>query len=435
MSKPPSILSNSNTTSNVTGTTITSTLFVKNEMSLFGSDPTGQLSVDGSLDSVINLLKSYGLTSPYYTQQGSKLVGTGSVGNARQGISVAMYGDTLVVGGRNDDSNAGAVWVFTRTDGVWTQQGSKLVGTGAVGNAFQGTSVDVYEDTIVVGGSADNTSRGATWVFTRTNGVWTQQGSKLVGTGAVGNAAQGISVSIYGDTIVVGGSADNSAAGAAWVFTRTDGEWTQQGSKLVGTDAVGNAAQGTSVSIYEDTIVVGGASDNSLAGAIWTFTRTDSVWTQQGSKLVGTGAVGTTSRQGGSVSVDGDTLVVGGSTDNSNTGATWVFTRTNGVWTQQGSKLIGTDSIGTAFQGYSVAIYGDTIISGGAFDNSDVGAAWVFTRTDGVWTQQGSKLVGNGTLGTEIYQGTSVAMYEDTILSCGDGDNTGIGATWVFYLN
>ncbi len=431
--KPPSILSNSNTTSNVTGTTITSTLFVKNEMSLFGSDPTGQLSVDGSLDSVINLLKSYGLVSPYYTQQGAKLVGTGEVGSSNQGTSIAIDGDTLVTGGFFDDSQAGAAWVFTRTDGVWTQQGSKLVGTEAVGNARQGNSVAIDGDTLVVGGPNDDSNAGAAWVFTRTDGVWTQQGSKLVGTGAVGAASQGISVAINGDTIVVGGRGDNSNAGATWVFTRTNGTWTQQGSKLVGTGAVGNAQKGGAVAIYGDTIVVGGAADNSGRGATWIFTRTGSTWTQQGSKLVGTGAVGTTSRQGYSVSVYEDTLISGGTGDNTNSGAVWVFTRTNGTWTQQGSKLVGTDAVGGAFQGTSISIHEDTIVSGGSEDVSGLGAAWVFTRTDGVWTQKGSKLVGSGRLGY-AYQGYSVSIYEDTIVFGGYGDNSDIGAVWVFYL-
>ncbi|MFX4589172.1 hypothetical protein ABTB15_19525, partial [Acinetobacter baumannii] len=85
-------------------------------------------------------------------------------------------------------------------------------------------------------------------------GSWSQQGSKLVGTGAVGNANQGRSVSLSadGNTAIVGGYGDNGGAGAAWVFTRSGGSWSQQGSKLVGTGAVGNAQQGVSVSLSAD---------------------------------------------------------------------------------------------------------------------------------------------------------------------------------------
>jgi hypothetical protein len=112
--------------------------------------------------------------------------------------------------------------VFARSGGVWTQQGAKLVGTGAVGPAFQGMSVTTSGNTAIVGGGEDNSAAGAAWVYTRSAGVWTQQGSKLVGTGAVGLAAQGASVAISadGNTAIVGGWADNSLTGAAWVFQR-----------------------------------------------------------------------------------------------------------------------------------------------------------------------------------------------------------------------
>ena len=112
--------------------------------------------------------------------------------------------------------------MFTRSGGVWSQQGSKLVGTGAIGGAHQGLSVALSTNgnTAIVGGSQDHSGTGAAWVFTRSGGVWSQQGSKLVGTGAVGFAQQGYSVALSGDgnTAVVGGIADNSFAGAAWVF-------------------------------------------------------------------------------------------------------------------------------------------------------------------------------------------------------------------------
>ena len=133
--------------------------------------------------------------SAQFVQQGSKLVGTGAVGNADQGWSSALSadGNTALVSGLLDNNNTGAVWVFTRSGNVWTQQGSKLVGTGAVGNAYQGQSVALSADgnTALVGGNRDNNNTGAVWVFTRSGNVWTQQGSKLVGTGAVGNAYQG----------------------------------------------------------------------------------------------------------------------------------------------------------------------------------------------------------------------------------------------------
>jgi len=249
-------------------------------------------------------------------------------------VSLSADGNTAIVGAPKDNSNAGAAWVFTRSAGVWTQQGTKLVGSGAVGAANQGMSVSLSADgnTAIVGG--DNSDAGAAWVWTRTAGVWTQQGTKLVGSGAVGNARQGFSVSLSadGNTAIVGGNSDNGYAGAAWVWTRSAGVWTQQGSKLVGSGAVGNASQGESVSLSADgnTAIVGGDNDNDTVngnpGAAWIWTRSAGVWTQQGTKLVGSGAVGAADQAWSvSLSADGNTAIVGGPADNSLAGAAWVF--------------------------------------------------------------------------------------------------------------
>jgi hypothetical protein len=323
----------------------------------------------------------------------------------------------------------------------FTQQGPKLVGTGGVGNAEQGYSVSVSADgnTAIVGGPSDNSNAGAAWVYTRSNGVWTQQGSKLIGNDAVGPALHGNSVALSadGNTAIVGGPSDNSNAGAAWVYTRSNGVWTQQGAKLVGTGAAGAAGQGQSVALSSDgnTAIVGGPNDNSAVGAAWVFTRSNGVWTQQGAKLVGT-PWAYPANQGYSVALsgDGNTAIVGGPNDNFVdggfwTGAAWVYTRSNGVWTQQGSKL--TDGNGLVGRGYSVALSGDgnTAIVGGY----GVGAAWVYTRSNGLWTQQGSNLVGTDALGN-AGQGYSVALSGDgnTAIVGASSDNSNAGAAWVF---
>src|SRR5579875_1832399 len=107
------------------------------------------------------------------------------------------------------------------------------------------------------------------------------------------------------------------------------------------------------------------------------------VFTQQGSKLVGTGYIGGNPVQEGysvAISADGSTALVGGYKDNGNTGAAWVFTRDNvGNWTQQGNKLVSGDT-GAAF-GSSVALSsnGNIAIIGGFLDNGNIGAAWIFT--------------------------------------------------------
>ena len=373
----------------------------------------------------------YPLRIDPFVQQGVKLVGTGAVGDAYQGLSVALSsdGDTAIVGGPFDNDAggengyAGAAWVFTRSGTTWTQQGPKLVGTGVVGNGEQGSGVALSGDgnTALVGGPEDNDGVGAVWVFTRSGTTWTQQGAKLVGTGAVGDAGQGSSVALSGDgnTALVGG-------GGVWVFTRSGTTWTQQGSKFGAAGTVALSGDG-------NTALVGNPGDNGDKGAAWVFARSGTTWTQQGAKLVGTGAVGA-ALQGESVALsgDGNTALVGGHVDNRGVGAAWVFARSGTTWTQQGAKLIGTGAPGDALQGWSVALSGDgnTALVGGDHANRNEGAVWVFTRSGKTWTQQGSKLVGTG--GRD--QGYSVALSGDgsTALVGGPYGNGGVGAVWVF---
>lgn len=381
-----------------------------------------------------------------FTQQGPKLVGGGG------SVSLSSDGNTAIGGTPGDNGGTGGALVWTRSGGVWTQQGTKLIGSGAVGGAFQGQSVALSADgnTALVGGHNDNSNAGAAWVWTRSGGVWTQQGAKLVGSSAVGGfVSQGFSVSLSGDgnTAVVGGPDDDGYIGAVWVWTRSGGIWTQQGTKLVGSGAVGAARQGYSVSLSGDgnTVIVGGYGDgfNGVVGAAWVWTRSGGVWTQQGTKLVGSGVALGAASQGDAVSLseDGNTAIVGGYQDNGQTGAAWVWMRSGGVWTQQGTKLVSTGASGNAEQGWSVSLSGDgnTAIIGGVGDNGGnadhggVGATWVWTRSGGIWTQQGSKLVGSGTVGYAL-QGYSVSLSADgnTAIIGGPGDNNTAGAAWVF---
>jgi hypothetical protein len=391
-------------------------------------------------------------------QEQPKLVGTGAVASGNQGMSVALSadGNTAIVGGpgpNNADRDrppsvgpAGAAWVFTRRGGLWKQQGGKLVGaTSEYGGGLwsQGASVAVSGDgnTAIVGGPSDNRTLGAAWVFSRSGDVWTQQGNKLVGSGAGEPAlplGQGMSVALSadGNTAIVGGW----GAEGAWVFTRSGSAWSQQGKKLVGTGAVGKARQGMSVALSADgnTALVGGWSDNSKTGAAWVFTRSGGVWMQQGKKLVGTDAVGR-ARQGISValSADGNTAILGGPGDNrwdrlapfglGATGAAWVFTRSGGIWTQQ-NKLVSLGAV--ARLGTSVALSADgniAVVDGFAEDG---GVALVFTRTGGQWAQE-KKLAGTGAVGKSA---PSVALSaEGSVVMLGaSNDNGGLGAAWVF---
>jgi hypothetical protein len=191
------------------------------------------------------------------------------------GYSVSLSGDgaTAIVGGPGDWWGMkpgifdGAAWVWTYSNGNWGS-GTILIAVDGAG-AQQGFSVALSGDgnTAIVGGPLDNNNAGAAWVWTRSGGVWTQQ-QKLIAADAIGPATQGFSVALSGDgnTAIAGGPLDNNIAGAAWVWTRSGGVWTQQ-QKLIAADAVGLAGQGGSVTLSGDgnTAIIGGRP--------WTITK------------------------------------------------------------------------------------------------------------------------------------------------------------------
>jgi hypothetical protein len=235
----------------------------------------------------------------------------------------------------------------------------------------------------------------AAWVFTRSGGVWTQQGNKLVGSGAMGHAGQGISVALSadGNTALVGGWSDNNKTGAAWVFIRKGSVWTQQGKKLVGSGAVGNARQGSSVALSADgnTAIVGGPGDNpsdrsapfgvGAFGAAWVFTRSGGVWTQQGNKLVSTGGVWTQQGTSVALSADGNTALVAGFAQDRSVGAASVFSRSDGQW-MQGKTLAGKSTQGKSAPSIALSADGGIVLLGEPTENGGMGAAWVLSRTD-----------------------------------------------------
>jgi hypothetical protein len=381
------------------------------------------------------------LASAQLVERGAKISGIGASQSdaARQGSSVALSADgtTLIEGGPYDGHGRGAAWVFRRFGTAWIEEREKLRATDAIGgNVFQGRSVALSADgsTALIGGDGDNEGAGAAWVFTHVDGVWTQQ-AKLIGSGAIGKAGQGwaVALSSNGNTAILGGTSDDNGIGAAWVFTRAGGVWTQQGAKLLGSGAVGPASQGRSVALSTDgdTALVGGSTDDNNQGAAWIFTRSGQAWTQHGGKLIGSGSVGPAVYQGCSAALsgDGNTAVIGGYGDNHNVGAAWVFTRSGDRWIQSGGKLSSGD---ISEQGFSIALStdGNRLVLGAPNDDVGAGAVWEYRLSNGVWTLAG-KLIGLGASG-KARQGYAVAIAGGTAVLGGILDDASVGAVWTF---
>ncbi len=380
-----------------------------------------------------------------FNQISNRLTGPGDIRPVYLAYSTAISSDGSIVvcGQKSNNTNEGALWIFTKENGTFIHRGNKILGTGSIGAAEQGGAVAISADgnTVISGGSSDDSGTGAAWIFYRTNREWRQQGEKIMPVDATGKSYFGSSVAISddGNLVLVGGYADNNGTGAAWLFQRTNGIWKQCGNKLVGSGGVGTSNQALSVALSGDgtTAVVGGGQDNSSTGAAWIFVKKGDSWVQEGAKLVGTGNSGT-SFQGRSVAIsnDGNTVLVGGTSDHYDQGATWVFTRTNGVWSQQGNKLFGENAVSMCQQGMSVSLSadGNTAFIGAPSD-SLYGAVWVFTRTNSTWTQMGSKLLSLDRT-TARNEGSSVRASADgkNFIMSGYLSDLNSGAAWVFCL-
>jgi uncharacterized repeat protein (TIGR01451 family) len=466
---------------------------------------------------------------PWVQQAYLKASNTGA--NDNFGWSVAISGDTVIVGAPGEDSNAtgvdgnqtsnssltsGAAYVFVRSGSSWSQQAYLKASNTGADDQF-GSSVAISGDTVVVGAhredsiatgvdgnQADNSASnsGAAYVFVRSGTTWSQQAYlKASNTGA--GDQFGFGVTISGDTVVVGAYGENSNAtgvdgnqfdnsatlsGAAYVFVRSGSTWSQQ-AYLKASNAEADDQFGYSVAISGDTVVVSALSEDSSAtgvdgnqadnsasdsGAAYVFVRSGSSWSQQAYLK----ASNTEANElfGPSVAISGDTVVVGATgedssatgvdgnqTDNSasGSGAAYVFVRNGSSWSQQAYLKASNTEANDQF-GLNVAISGDTAVVGAYGEDSNAtgvdgnqtdnstslsGAAYVFARSGSTWSQQAYLKASN--TGASDFFGNSVAIsgdivmvgapFEDSNATGVDGDQSdnsasNSGAAYVFHF-
>jgi hypothetical protein len=380
-----------------------------------------------------------------YVIQLPKIVASDAEASDSFGYSVALDGNTVLVGAYEEDTggtDAGAAYVFTRSGTTWTQQ-QKLQASDVEESDFFGHSVALSGDTLVVGAYGEDTggsSAGAAYVFTRTGDTWTEQEILYASNAGVSNIF-GYSVAISGDTVVVGAYKEDtggSYAGAAYVFTRTGDTWEEQ-EILYASNAGTGDRFGRSVALDGDTVVVGAYLEDTggtNSGAAYVFTRTGDTWEEQ--EILFASDAEESDLFGYSVAISGDTMVVGAygeDTGGSSAGAAYVFTRTGDTWEEQ-DILYASNAGGSDWFGYSVDLSGDTVVVGAYFEDTggnNAGAAYVFTRSGTTWTDQ--EILYASDAGASDYFGYSVALDGDTVVVGADGEDTGgsnAGAAYVF---
>jgi hypothetical protein len=358
------------------------------------------------------------------------------------GFSVAVDGDTAVVGAPLDDNlqdDDGSVHVYVRSGTIWTQQ-AELHAPAGHEDDFFGSSVAIDGDTILVGSPGDENAgvfgqnAGSTHVFVRSGGLWAHQ-AKLVASDESGGEQFGAAVGLSGDMAAIGAPFDDdlgSDSGSMYVFERSGRVWSQV-AKRRPTDGESFDNFGVAVAIDGETILVGSPGDDDQgtdSGSAYAFTRDGlRVWTEQAKLLPESGA--TFDSFGESIDMSGDVVVIGAPRDDDNgsdSGSVFVFTRAGAQWDET-ARLETIDGTSSDNFGDSVAIDGGSIAAG-APGHDDVGsvsgAAYVFVFNGVAWVEQ-SKLVASSdgaaldNLGgsTQSFQvdGDAVALSGDTVIT------------------
>ncbi len=404
----------------------------------------------------------------------SKLTASDGLRGDEFGISVAVDGDTAVIGAYLDDTtngdNSGSAYVFTKVSGVWRQAAKLTASDGAANDEF-GYSVAVDGDTIVVGAHQDDAddqdnNEGAAYVFTEPAlgwGDWSTLDTdgkaaltvKLTAYQGAANDEFGISVAVNGNTILVGAHQNDADAsdnneGAAYIFTKSSSGWGNapasgdhrvETAKLIASDATAGDEFGISVAVDGDTAVIGAYHDDHTddgntignAGSAYVFTKVSGVWSQKAKLIALDGAAN--DEFGISVAVNGDTVVVGARQNDTRSGAAYVFTKVSGVWSQK-AKLIASDGAADDEFGISVAVEGDTVVIGAYQDddNGDLsGSAYVFIRdSSGGWRQR-DKLTASDGAERDRY-GYSVGVSGDTVVVGAYSDDSNEANTGAAYF-
>jgi hypothetical protein len=350
-----------------------------------------------------------------WTQQGPKLTAPPE-GFFGASVALSANGNTaLVSDGTDQGPETSRVYVFTRSGATWTRSaelhppGSEITFGSAIALSENGDLALVGEDNYEF--------KGAVYVFTRSGEIWSEE-AKLTATGEVGQGEFGASVALSGDekTALIGGSTDGDESpsferkGAAWVFTRSSGKWVQQGGKLTAFGQDDTAEFGWAVSLSEDgdTALIGApgveGETGKNSGAAWVFTRSGETWSEQ-AKLKGPGEVGEgTFGSAVALTANGNTALIGGPTDNEYKGAVWEWTRVGGTWGEI-EKLTASGLTGNPEFGRSIATMpnGETTLIGAPYADETEGAALVFTVPPTVSTGTASEVTtGTATLNATV---------------------------------
>jgi len=396
---------------------------------------------------LIGLVSFFSCASLTFAAPEQKITAFDGAGSDNFGASVSIFGNVAIVGARSDDDkgdDSGSAYVYRLTQEAWAFEQKLTADDGAAFDWF-GVSVSISGDVAIVGASQDDdngSQSGSAYVFRKTGGIWFQE-QKLTSPDGVASAGFGFSVSSSGDVVIVGADdgRDRSGTdrGSAYVYRLIAGTWTFE-QKLTAADGTANDQFGVSVSISGDVAIVGAYADDDDgfgSGSSYVFRRNGGIWSQEQKLTASDGAA--FAQFGLSVSILGDRALVGApihDNEGIHSGAAYVFRRDSGVWSQE-QKLTASDGQASDQFGKSVSISDGLALVGADLDDEGgdfSGAAYVFRRNGAVWSQEQKLTAFDGDVNAQFGFAVSVFGVLAVVGAViGDTDNALVSGSAYFF--
>jgi hypothetical protein len=360
-----------------------------------------------------------------------------------QQSAVSGDGNTICVGARNEDTTAGdsgAVYVYTGGPS-WTYRARLKASDAQASDLLGEAGLAISDDgrTIVVAARLEDTggtNAGAAYVFMSSNSTWgsfTQQKLQASNKAADDQFCR-CDVSGDGNTIIVGAPHEDgptnsvASSGAAYIYSRSGNSWSED-QILYPSDPVVNNYFGVDNALNEDGTVaaIAATGDDTTAtdsGAVYIFTKSNGTWSQETKLKITSGGPNASDNWGGvSLSDDGLTLSAGTSNDDSTasqSGAVYVFNKSGGTWSQtiklKANNAGANDRLGGRTR---ISGNGNTIVSGAREEDTgsgNAGSAYIFTLNNGTWSQR-QQIQASDRASSDLF-GDSVGISKDGTVIC-----------------
>jgi uncharacterized protein (DUF2345 family) len=340
------------------------------------------------------------------------------------GWSVSISGTTAVVGAPYADSYTGAAYVFSDIGGVWTQEAELSASDGQSSDKF-GWSVNISGDTVVVGAPGHYYGLGAAYVFTGSGANWTQE-AEFTASDAEGDDKFGYSVVTSGTAVMVGSDNHDAGAGAVYVYDDIAGTWTFE-QELAASDAAPSDMFGWSMALSGTTLVVSAVKAHNDTGADYVFINSGGTWTQEAEVYAADGAE--ENYFGDKVATNGTVIVAGAPGHDDEQGAAYVFDGAGANW-KQVAELTASDGGPNDCFGWAVGLSGKTVLVGAEQTHADSGAAYVYTGKGAKWRQKDELTGSDGGLADEF--GYSASLSGTTAIVSADQAEADAGMAFIY---